>query len=36
VTDGEERMLDLAHFEKLFEIKRVSKLTFGATESARE
>jgi len=32
VTDGEERMLDPADFEKLFEVKQVSTLTFGATE----
>jgi hypothetical protein len=32
VTDGEERTLDPADFEKLFEIKQVSTLTFGAAE----
>ena len=32
VTDGEERTLDLADFEKLFELRQVSTLTFGANE----
>ena len=32
VTDGEARTLDLADFEKLFELKQVSTLTLGATE----
>jgi hypothetical protein len=36
VTDGEEKTLDPADFEKLFELKQVSTLAFGATESARE
>ena len=33
VTDGEERTLDPADFEKLFELKQVTTLTFGATVS---
>ena len=32
VTDGEERTLDPADFEKLFELKQVSTLTFAATD----
>jgi hypothetical protein len=36
VTDGEEKTLDPADFEKLFELKQVNSQTFGATESARE
>ena len=32
VTDGEERTLDPADFEKLFELKQVTTLTFGATD----
>jgi hypothetical protein len=36
VTDGEEKTLDPADFEKLFELKQVNTLAFGATESARE
>jgi hypothetical protein len=34
VTDGEERTLDPDDFEKLFELKQVTALTFGVTESA--
>ena len=29
MTDGEERMLDPADFEKLFELKQVTALTFA-------
>jgi hypothetical protein len=29
VTDGEERTLDPADFEKLFELKQVTALTFA-------
>ena len=32
VTDSEERTLDPADFEKLFELRQVSTLTFGANE----
>jgi hypothetical protein len=32
VTDGEERTLDPADLEKLFEPKQVSTLTLGTTE----
>jgi hypothetical protein len=32
VTDGEERTLDPADFEKLFELKQVSTLTLGAAD----
>jgi hypothetical protein len=32
VTDGEEKILDPADFEKLFELKQVTTLTDGATE----
>jgi hypothetical protein len=32
VTDGEEKALDPAGFEKLFELKQVTALTFGAIE----
>jgi hypothetical protein len=32
VTDSEERTLDPADFEKLFELKSVTTLTFGVTE----
>ena len=32
VTDGEERTLDLADFEKLFELRQVSTLTLVANE----
>ena len=32
VTDGEERTLDPVDFEKLFELKQVSTLMFGANE----
>jgi hypothetical protein len=31
VTDGEERTLDPGDFEKLFELKQVSTLTFADT-----
>ena len=31
VTDGEDRTLDPVDFEKLFELKQVTTLTFGAT-----
>ena len=33
VTDGEEKALDPAGFEKLFELEQVSILTFGAIGS---
>ena len=32
VTDGDEKTLDPADFEKLFELRQVSTLTFGANE----
>ena len=32
VTDGEEKALDPAGFEKLFELKQVTALTFVANE----
>ena len=32
VTDGEEKTLDPADFEKLFELKQVTALTFVASE----
>jgi hypothetical protein len=32
VTDGQERRLDPADFEKLFEVKQVGTLTLDATE----
>jgi hypothetical protein len=32
VTDGEERTLDPANFEKLFELKEVSTLPFAETD----
>ena len=32
VTDGEEKVLDPAGFEKLFELKQVTALTFVANE----
>jgi hypothetical protein len=32
VTDGEERTLDPADFEKLFELKQVSTLTFADSD----
>jgi hypothetical protein len=32
VTEGEEKTLDPADFEKLFELRQVSTLTFGAHE----
>jgi hypothetical protein len=32
VTDGEEKALDPAGFEKLFELKQATALTFGANE----
>ena len=31
MTDGEEKMLDPADFEKLFELKQVSTLMFADT-----
>ena len=35
VTDGEERTLDPADFEKLFELKQVTALTAGVTAAFR-
>ena len=32
VTDGEEKTLDPADLEKLFEVRQVATLTFGATD----